>query len=75
MSEVRVFVDRLVCMSYGTCVQVAPDHFELGDDGISVAQREMLEGGETSDLELVRRAVQCCPSGAISINDEVTEAP
>jgi ferredoxin len=57
----RISIDQSLCNGYGVCEAVAPDVFELGDDGLAV----LLTG--VSGDEAVREACDACPSGAISI--------
>lgn len=57
----RISIDRSLCNGYGMCEAVAPDVFELGDDGLAV-----LRAGVSAD-EAVREACESCPTGAISI--------
>lgn len=57
----RISIDRSLCSGYGVCESIAPDVFELGDDGLAV-----LRAG-TSEDEAVREACDSCPMGAISV--------
>lgn len=60
----RVTVDMNRCESSGMCTSIAPEIFELGDDGALV----VLEPNPTADLaEQLRAAVDCCPVEAISV--------
>jgi ferredoxin len=56
----RISIDRDLCSGYGICETLAPDVFELGDDGIAIVR----EG--VSEDEAVLRACNDCPMGAIS---------
>jgi ferredoxin len=40
----RIEIDRSLCSAYGTCIDLAPDLFELSDDQVAVARI-----GETDD--------------------------
>jgi ferredoxin len=51
-------------MGSGNCVYWAPAVFDLDDDGIAVVRGELV-GNE----ELVRVAIENCPTSAISIVD------
>ncbi|WP_052669537.1 ferredoxin [Nitriliruptor alkaliphilus] len=55
-------VDRDRCIGAGQCEAVAPDAFEVNDDGFVEVIGD-LEGGQVSD------AVESCPSGALSWDD------
>lgn len=57
----RISIDRSLCNGYGVCEALAPDVFELGDDGLAV-----LRAG-VSENDAVREACDSCPMGAISI--------
>ena len=57
----RVSIDRSLCNGYGVCEALAPDVFELDDDGLA-----KLRAGVSED-EAVREACDNCPMGAISI--------
>ena len=59
----RVEVDRDRCVGSGTCEMLAPDVFEVGDDGIVTVLRPDLDG------EPVRDAVQQCPTQALRLAD------
>jgi ferredoxin len=59
----RIEIDRSLCSGYGTCIDLAPDLFELADDLIAVARV-----GET-DAEAAVEAASACPMGAISLVD------
>ena len=57
----RIAIDRSLCNGYGVCEALAPDVFELGDDGLAVLRTSV------SDDEALQEACQSCPMGAISI--------
>jgi ferredoxin len=57
----RIEIDHSLCSAYGTCIDVAPDLFELSDDLIAVAPvRE-------TDAEVAVEAARACPMGAIRL--------
>ncbi|MBN1954481.1 MAG: ferredoxin, partial [Anaerolineae bacterium] len=58
----KVSVDREACIGAGTCVVVAPEYFELDDEGLAVAIQTEVKAG---DEGLVRDAEQGCPAQAI----------
>jgi ferredoxin len=60
----RVEVDRDRCVSTGGCEALAPEVFELGDDGVLVVHRTEPDGRELAD---VRGAVAQCPTRALSL--------
>jgi ferredoxin len=63
---VRVEVDRDLCAGTGGCEALAPDVFEIGDDGALVVLRP--EPGP-ADLPDVRNAVTGCPTRALRLVD------
>ena len=58
--EVRT--DRERCMGSGNCHFLAPESFDLGDDGAVVVLESVAD-----DEGLLRRAAEGCPVGAISV--------
>jgi ferredoxin len=60
----RVGADRERCVGSGQCELLAPDVFEVDDDG---AVRLLQE--DPADDGAVRDAVQQCPTGALSLGD------
>ena len=60
----RVFVDYEKCGGHGVCCAIAPDVFELTDDGYAVVRTTEVPAGHEDD---VRAAVNQCPALAISI--------
>jgi ferredoxin len=63
---VRVEVDRDLCASTGGCEALAPDVFEIGDDGELVVLTP--EPGPV-DVPDVRHAVGACPTRALRLVD------
>ncbi|HST99691.1 MAG TPA: ferredoxin [Geodermatophilus sp.] len=61
----RVEVDRDVCVGSGTCELLAPEVFEVGDDG--VVRLLQPEPGQ-ADEDAVRDAVAQCPTGALRLS-------
>jgi ferredoxin len=59
-------VDRERCVGSGTCEMLAPDVFEVGDDGIVAVLRPEPSG---DDLDAAADAVQACPTQALSLVD------
>jgi ferredoxin len=58
----RVTVDRELCVGSGACEMLAPDVFEVDDDGTVHVLQE-----EPEDEDAVRQAAQQCPTGALSL--------
>jgi ferredoxin len=62
--NLRVEVDRMVCMRSGDCARLAPQAFTIDEEEIAVVTDPSAVGEDT--LRLVERN---CPSGAISVED------
>ena len=62
----RIVVDREKCTGLGMCEAVAPDVFEVGDDGTLVLHRESVPEGREDEM---REAVESCPTEALSLED------
>ncbi|MGY1706802.1 ferredoxin [Geodermatophilus sp. SYSU D00697] len=60
----RVVVDRERCIGSGQCEVLAPEVFEVGDDGV-VTVLQPQPGAE--DEAAVRDAVAQCPTAALSL--------
>lgn len=54
------------CSSIGMCDAVAPEFFEVGDDG---ALRVLNSAPTDCHRALIEEAVADCPTGALSIED------
>jgi len=61
---VRVQADREVCIGAGVCVMNSEAVFDQDDDGIVVLLVDEVPAAEQDNA---RKAVQLCPSGALSI--------
>jgi ferredoxin len=64
MSTHRIVIDRSLCSGFGTCAELAPDLFDIGDDGIAASRRG------TTDDEAVYDVAAACPMGAIAVEEE-----
>jgi ferredoxin len=63
----KVVVDYDVCASNAVCMGIAPEVFEVRDDGfLYVLQEHPVE--EVQDR--VRQAANNCPTGAITLEDD-----
>ena len=63
----KVHVNSELCAGFGICLGIAPEVFELHDDGYAV----VLVSEVPPELEdLVRRAASQCPAQAISLSDD-----
>lgn len=60
----RIIVDREKCSGLGICESVAPDFFEIGEDGAMVLHEEFV----TEDrLDELHEACEGCPTEALSL--------
>lgn len=63
----RIVVDRAKCTALGNCEAIAPDYFEVGDDGDLGVLREDVADHER---DVVRQAVAACPTAALILAEE-----
>lgn len=63
----RIVIDWDLCQGHGNCMADAPDVFLVDEKGkLTVLQ----ESPPESLLEGVRNAVEYCPTGAVSIQND-----
>ena len=67
MSRLEADLER--CVGAGACEALAPDLFEVGDEGTVVVLRPSPAGGDVRDAE---EAVRQCPTQALQL---VAEQP
>ena len=60
----RIVLDESRCSSLGMCESVAPEFFEVGDDGALAVLRD--EAGE-DQRALLEEAVAACPTAALRL--------
>jgi len=60
----RIVIDRSICSGFGACAELAPEIFQVDDEGL-VAIRT-----GTSEDERVLDAASACPMGAIEVFEE-----
>ena len=77
--NLEVKIDHAKCLASGSCVALAPEHFESGPDGKSLIRGEAGAATEGKLLGLtrdqsnqVREAAMFCPPEAISVWDADT---
>jgi ferredoxin len=63
----RVVADRNVCVGAGMCVLTAPGVFDQDEEEGLVSL--LVERPGPAEIERVRRAVDLCPSGALSLEE------
>jgi ferredoxin len=60
-----VKIDRLICVGFETCVEVAPDLFKMDEEGIAIFTSDTNE----VDKETVLEACKECPVDALVVLD------
>ena len=60
-----VKIDRLICVGFETCVEVAPDLFQMDEEGIAIFTSDTNE----VDKETVLEACKECPFDALVVLD------
>jgi len=61
----RIVVDREECIGCGNCSDIAPDVFELDDEGLS----KVVDPAGADD-DTIREAAESCPVDCIKLIDE-----
>ncbi len=64
---VKVQINSDICAGFGICLGIAPDIFELHDDGYAIVLTSTVK---PEDEDAVKRAMSQCPAQAISLIDE-----
>lgn len=63
----KVRVDASVCAGFGVCLGLSSEVFELHEDGYAIVRVSEVPRALEN---VVRQAVNQCPSGAISLSDD-----
>jgi ferredoxin len=63
---VRVAIDHGKCCGYGVCVDVCPEVFALGDNGLGVVDQQAVTRVAVARL---REAAESCPELAIDVTE------
>ncbi|MFW6079872.1 MAG: ferredoxin [Gemmatimonadota bacterium] len=61
-----VRIDRLLCVGFGDCIDVAPDVFEFDDEGIVRFRDDAAE----IDRDRLIESCDVCPVDALTVIDE-----
>jgi ferredoxin len=61
----KIKILREKCISAGTCVAIAPDVFELDDEG-----KVILKDPKGTDEQTIIDAAKSCPTQAIEVYDD-----
>jgi len=65
VAGLTVKIDRLICVGFETCVEVAADLFEMDEEGIAIFTSDTSE----VDKETVLEACKECPVDALVVLD------
>jgi ferredoxin len=65
VEELRVRIDRTLCVGFGDCISEAPEAFVLDESGIAVFVKP-----EAVERERLLRACDACPVDAITVWNE-----
>jgi ferredoxin len=60
----RILVDRTRCTGQAMCESLAPDVFEVNDEGLLALADENASEDRLADVE---EAVACCPNSALRL--------
>lgn len=64
VGDLRVRIDRTLCVGFGDCVTGAPEAFKLADDGVVV----FVKPEDTGRAQLIE-ACDACPVDALTVWD------
>lgn len=62
----KVILNRDACIGCGACAAICECAFQIDATGVSELVKENVEGEE---IELVKDAIESCPTGAISLDE------
>lgn len=63
----KVQINSEICAGFGICLGIAPEVFELHEDGYAVV---LVSEVQPQDEDMMRRAANQCPAQAISLVDD-----
>jgi ferredoxin len=66
VAGLMVRIDRLLCVGFGDCIEVAPDLWEFDDDGIVV----FVDPLPDVDRDRLIASCESCPVDALSVHDD-----
>ena len=65
VGDLTIRIDRLLCVGFGDCIELAPDAFEFDGEGIATVK----EGAGDSARERLLEACEACPVDALVVLD------
>ncbi len=68
----KYVVNQNVCIGCGACAAIAPDVFEISDEGLAQAieSKNIVEKMDEETREAAQDALEGCPTSAIELTDE-----
>ena len=66
IGKLKVWIDRDLCISAGTCIAIAPHTYDLDTDAKAV----ILKSANKDTEEIIIDSARGCPTSAIIIKDE-----
>jgi ferredoxin len=60
----KIVVDRTLCGALGMCEELAPEYFEVKDDGVMAVLKDDVS---PEDLDRIHDAVARCPRQALDV--------
>ena len=64
VGDLRIRIDRTLCVGFGDCVTAAPEAFKLDDEGIVIFVKP-----EETDRQKLIEACDTCPVDALTVWD------
>ena len=58
-------VNKDTCIGCGACIAIDPEHFDFDGEG-----KSDVKSNENLENDNLKNAIESCPVGAISLNDE-----
>ena len=65
IGDLTIRIDRLLCVGFGDCIEVAPEIFEFDDEGIV----RFRDNAPAIDRERLIRSCDICPVDALEVVD------
>jgi ferredoxin len=65
VADLTIRIDRLLCVGFETCAEIAPDLFQLDEGGIAVFH----PNAAGAEADLVVEACRSCPVDALEVFD------
>lgn len=63
----KIIANKSLCSGHARCAAVAPDIFDLDDDGYIDFDEKVVPAGQEA---LARRGVRACPERALSLSED-----